>query len=323
MNMRILRTAALLALSLSAAVLDPAHAFPERPVKLILPYTAGSPNDVMARLVAPYLTARLGQAVVIDNRPGGGTTIGVKAVLAVDPDGYTLLYSNTPTHLIAPLVNKGAGYDAIKDFVPIAMVGRSANVVVIAPSLPVTTLAEFIAYAKVNPEKLNFGFGQGTQPQLVGELFKRAAGLRITNVPYRGGAQAVTDLLGGQIHMNIGTVSTLLPLIRERRLRAIAVTGLSRSADLPDVPTFAESGLSEVTSVTTYGILGPASTPAAVVERVNRAVNESLELPEVRLGLEKLGFEPKGGSPQDFAAVLYADMQKWPPIVQATGFVMQ
>lgn len=321
--MPILRIIVLVALGLMAGRFDHAHAYPDRPIKLVLPYTAGSPNDVMARLVAPYLASRLGQALVIDNRPGGGTSVGVRTVLASAPDGYTLLYSNTPTHLIAPLVNRGAGYDPIGDFVPIAMVGRSANVVVIAPSLPANTLAEFIAYAKANPDKLYFGFGQGTQPQLVGELFKHAAGLRLTNVPYRGGAQAVTDLLGGPIHVNIGTISTLLPLIREGRLRAIAVTGLARSADLPDVPTFAESGLPEVTSMTTYGILGPAAVPAIVVERINRAVNDSLALPELRSGLEKLGFEPKGGSPQEFAAVLQADMHKWSPVVQATGFEIQ
>ncbi len=151
----------------------------------------------MARLVAPHLSSRLGQSVVVDNRPGGGTSIGAKAVVGAEPDGYTLLYSNSPTHLIAPLVNKSFTYDPIKDFVPIATVGSSANVIVISPSVPARSVQEFVAYAKANPGKLNFGFGQGTQPQLVGEMFKLATGTDIASIPYKGGAQAITDLLGG------------------------------------------------------------------------------------------------------------------------------
>ena len=175
-----------------------AQSYPNRPIKLVLPYTAGSPNDVLARIVAPHLSARLGQTVVVDNRPGGGTTIGVSAVLNADPDGYTLLFSNSPSHQIAPVVNRNLAYDALKDFVPIATVGTSSNVIVIANDVPATNVKEFVAYAKANPGKLNFGFGQGTLPQLVGEMFKSAAGVDIASVPYKGGAQAVTDLLGGR-----------------------------------------------------------------------------------------------------------------------------
>jgi tripartite-type tricarboxylate transporter receptor subunit TctC len=308
--------------ALGAIGLGFAQSYPNKLVKLILPYTAGSPNDVLARLVVPRLSSRLGQTVVIDNRPGGGTLIGAKAVMTAEPDGYTLLFSNSPTHLIAPLVNKSFTYDPLKDFVPIATIGSSSNVLVIASNVPPKSLQDFINYAKANPGKLNFGFGQGTQPHLVGEMFKLAAGINIASIPYRGGAQAVTDLLAGQIHMNVGTVATLLPLIREGKIRALAVTSTTRSADLPEVPTMAESGLPNVTSVTYYGILGLVGMATDVVDRLNSEVNESLKSSELRASMMKLGFEPKTGSPQDFAALLASEMQKWAPIVKATGFRM-
>jgi tripartite-type tricarboxylate transporter receptor subunit TctC len=308
--------------ALGAIGLGFAQSYPNKVIKLILPYTPGSPNDVLARLVVPHLSSRLGQTVVIDNRPGGGTLIGAKAVMTADPDGYTLLYSNSPTHLIAPLVNKSLTYDPLKDFVPISTIGSSFNVLVIASTVPAKSLHDFVSYAKANPGKLNFGFGQGTQPQLVGEMFKLAAGINIASIPYRGGAQAITDMLAGQIHMNIGTLSTLLPLIREGRVKALAITGTARSADLPEVPTMAESGLPNVTSVTYYGILGPVGMATDVVDRLNGEVNQSLKSSELRASMMKLGFEPRAGSPQDFAALLASEMQKWAPIVKASGFQM-
>ena len=179
---------------------------------------------MVARLIAPLMASKLGQSVVIDNRPGGGTAIGVKATMTAEPDGYTLMVSNSPTHFIAPLVNKTFTYDPLKDFVPIATVASGGLMLVIAPEVPAKTLQEFVAHAKANPGKLNFGFGQGTLPQLVGEMFKLASGTDIANIPYKGGIQAVTDMLGGRVQMNIGTISTLAPLVREGKLRALAIT---------------------------------------------------------------------------------------------------
>jgi tripartite-type tricarboxylate transporter receptor subunit TctC len=276
---------------------------------------------VVARVIAPVLSARLGQPVVVDNRAGGGTTIGLKAVMQSDPDGYTLLYSNTPTHVIAQLVAKGFTYDPIKDFVPIVTVGSTSLVLVVPPRAP-ATLKEFIAYAKANPGKMNFGFGQGTLPHLVGEAFKQAAGVDIASIPYRGGAQAITDMLGGRIDMNFGAGATLVPLIRDGKIKALAVTSPERSAELPDVPTMAESGLPGLTTVTYYGFWGPAGTPAEVVSKINGEINEALKAPELRANLTRVGFDPTGGSPQDFAKLIAEQLEKWAPIVKSSGFQM-
>jgi tripartite-type tricarboxylate transporter receptor subunit TctC len=321
LSLRILLTA-IAAFCVAAGGIGPAQAqtYPSKPIKLILPYTAGSPNDVLARLVAPQLSARLGQPVVVENRPGGGTTIGVGAVMSAEPDGYTLLFSNSPTHLIAQDLNTTSSYDPLKDSVLIATVGASSNVIVIANDVPAKTLQEFVAYAKANPGKLNFGFGQGTLPQLVGEMFKLAAGLDIANVPYKGGAQAIPDLLAGRIHMNIGNASTLLPLHQAGQVRMIAYTGSARSPDMPEIPTMAESGYPGMVTTTYYGIFGRADLPAAIVTRLNSDVSEILKSAEVKESIAKIGFEPKAGSLQELKALLAEETKKWSAIVKATGF---
>jgi len=297
-----------------------AQGFPSKPIKLLLPYTAGSPNDVIARVIGPVLSARLGQPVVVENRPGGGTAIGLKAVMSAEADGHTLLFTNTPTHVIAQVASKGFTYDPVKDFTPIVMVGSTSLVLVVPPSLPVNSLREFINYAKANPGKLNFGFGQGTLPHLVGEAFKQATATDIASIPYRGGAQAITDMLGGRIHMNLGAGTTLVPLVRGGKIKALAVTSTRRSAELPEVPTMAESGLPDLTTVTYYGFLGPAGTPGDVVARINHEINESLKSAELRASMLRVGFEPVGGSPQDFAALIAREHQHWSAVARAANF---
>lgn len=312
------------ALFCAASASKPARAqsYPSRPIKLILPYTAGSPNDVLARLTAPHLSAQLGQAVVVDNRPGGGTSIGVGVVLNAEPDGYTLLFSNTLSHLLAPAVNASAAYDPLKDFVPVAVVGASSNAIVIANSVPAANVQEFVAYAKAHPGALNFGFGQGTLPQLVGEMFKTAARLDIVSVPYKGGAQAVTDLLGGRMHMNIGAPSTLLPLHRAGKLRMIAYTGTARAVDMPDIPTMVESGYPSVVSTTYYGMFGRADLPADIVTRVNAAINDILKRPDMRDSMAKIGFEPTPLAPTQLSVLMADEAPKWIAIAKAAGFQM-
>jgi tripartite-type tricarboxylate transporter receptor subunit TctC len=296
-----------------------AQTYPQTTIKVILPYTAGSPNDVIARIIGPVLSSRLGQPVVIDNRPGGGTAIGLKAVMGADADGHTLLFSNTPTHVIAH-AGKGFSYDPVRDFVPIVAVASTSLVLVVPASTPANSLAEFIGYAKANPGRLNFGFGQGTLPHLVGEAFKRATGTQIASIPYRGGAQAMADMLGGRIHMNFGAGATLLPLIRDGKIKALAVTSPARSAELPDVPTMNESGLPNLTTVTYYGFFGPAGTTANVVTRINGAINEGLKSAELRGIMIKAGFEPIGGTPEHFAGLIAGQLRHWAPIVRDTGF---
>jgi tripartite-type tricarboxylate transporter receptor subunit TctC len=309
--------------ALGTGALSRAQSYPSKPIKVIMPYTPGSPNDVLARLVAPFMSARLGQPVVIDARPGGGTTIGAKAVLTAEPDGYTLLFTNTPTHVIAPLISKTISFDPISDFVPIATVGTSFLVMVVAPSIPGNTVAHFIAYAKANPGKLNFGFGQGTFPQLVGELFKLETTTEIASVPYKGGAQAITDILGGRVHLNFGTIATLAPLVRAGKLKALAITGTARTPELPEVPTMIESGLPNMTTVTHYGFMAAAGVPASVVQRVNSEVNGCLRSTEFSAAMVKLGFGPTGGTAQEFAALIAEHTQKWTSIVKAVAFQME
>ena len=194
---------------------------------------------------------------------------------------------------------------------------------VVPASLPVNSLKEFIAYAKANPGQLNAGFGQGTLPHLVSEAFKQATGTDIASIPYRGGAQAMTDMLGGRIHMNFGAGATLVPLVRDGKIKALAVTSPKRGTELPDVPTMVESGLPGLTTVTYYGFLGPAATPADIVARINGEVNECLKSSELRASMVKVGFEPTGGSPQDFGALIAEQLQRWAPIVKSTGFQME
>lgn len=295
--------------------------YPDRPIKIIVPYTAGSPNDTFARAVAPVLTLRVKQPVIVDNRAGAGTLLGVKAVMTSAPDGYTLLFTNTPTHVIAQFVADGIAYDPIRDFAPIVAVGTTSLVLVVSATTPATTLQEFIAYARSNPRKLNFGFGQGTLPHLI-EAFKIATGTDIVSIPYRGGAQAITDMLGGRVDMNFGAGATLLPFIRENKIKALAVTSPTRSTELPDVPTMIECGLPSLTTVTHYGLFGLAGIFADVVTKLNGEMNEALETPEVRASMLSVGIEPMGGSPQDFAAVIAQQLQQWGPVAKAIRFRM-
>ena len=295
-----------------------AQGYPNRVIRMITPFTPGSPVDVAARLLAQHLGANLGQNVIVDNRPGAGTTTGMKAAAMAEPDGYTLLFQSSSL-VVAPAMYKNLDYDPLKAFIPVANVASSHWVTVVPPSLPVRTVPEFIAYAKANPGKLNFGFGQGTAPQLVGEWLKVTNKLEIGSVPYRGGMQAVTDMLGGTIHLNIGTASTLVPLIQEGKLRAISVWGPTRFPELPDVPTMMESGFPGLSLYFWSGLWVPAGTPAAIVDKLNAATNAALRSPEMKASMDKLGIEATIGSPQDFAAFIADEAPKWSRIVEASG----
>jgi tripartite-type tricarboxylate transporter receptor subunit TctC len=303
-------------LAICATAAD-AQSYPVKPIKVIVPYTPGSPVDVLARVVTQQVAARLGQGIVIDNRPGAGTTLGTKMAASAEPDGYTLLIGAT-SFILSFSLYQNLDYDA-RSFVPVAMLAHSPQVLVIAPSVPASTVAEFVAHAKANPGKLNFGFGLGTLPHILGESFKVVTGTEIASIPYKGGAQAVTDMLGGRIDMIFGTTATLLPLIQQGKIRALAVTTQKRSKDLPGVPTMIESGLPQLALIFSAGLLAPAGTPSEIIARLNAEINEAMRAPELEASMAKLGFEPQTWSPQEYAAFLADEVRRWPPIVKAAG----
>jgi tripartite-type tricarboxylate transporter receptor subunit TctC len=300
-----------------AAIGAQAQPYPNKPIKIIVPLTAGSPVDVVGRLVGNHLSTTLRQPVIVENRPGAGATLGAKAVAGSEPDGYTLLHT-AANHVIAPSAFKGLTYDPLKDFAPIGATATSPFVVVVTPKLPVQTVPELIAYSKANPGRLNWGFGLGTSPHLIGELFKHLTKADIAAIPYKGGANAITDLLAGQIHMNIGTTATLVPLVKAGKLRALAVIGDGRYGDLPDVPTMAESGV-PLTFTFWTGLLAPAATPADVVQKLNAALNSALANPELKASMAKLGLAPKPGTPEQFREFLAGEREAWARAVSLTG----
>ena len=285
---------------------------------MIAPFTAGSPVDVAARLLAQHLSISLGQNVIVDNRPGAGTTTGMKAAAIAEPDGYTLLYQSSSL-VVAPAMYKNLDYDPGKAFTPIAYVAGSHWVTVVPSSLPVRTMPEFIAYTKANPGKLNFGFGQGTAPQIVGEWLKLSNKLDVASVPYRGGMQAITDMMGGTIHLNIGTASTLIPLIRDGKIRAISVWGPKRLPELPDVPTMIESGFPGLSLFFWSGLWAPAGTPAEIVNKLNAETNAALRSPEMKAAMARLGIEANIWTPREFATFIADETPKWQNIVRDSG----
>ncbi len=320
-GLRILAAAlAALDLSLGSVVAASPEVYPARPIKVIVPTPAGGPVDVIARLVGNYLTSSIGQPVVIDNRPGAGNTIGSKEAAQAEPDGYTLLYSSASGLVLAPILQKNAGYDPLASYDPIVLVAQSSNLLVVHPSLPVNSVQELVAYAKANPGKVNFSSGGiGVLPHLIGEWFKSAASIDIVHVPYRGGGPSINDLLAGQVQMTFEGTSVLLPLIRSGKLRALATTSATRIAELPNLPTMIESGFPGFVSTSWTGLLAPARTPGEVIDRLNTQMNEGLRSAELESALAKLSNQPLGGTPQDFTQLIKSDIGKWAPIVKGLG----
>jgi tripartite-type tricarboxylate transporter receptor subunit TctC len=298
----------------SAAI---AQTYPSQLIKVICPVSSGSPIDVTARLVTNDLSDRLGKPVIVENRPGGGGTIGVGEFSRAAPDGHTLLCGAIGDAFASRVV----GRDPAKDFNPVAMVARIAWVLVVRPGLPANSLAQLIDHAKANPGRLNWGFGQGTAPHMFGEMFKAATGIDVVNIPYKSGTLAVPDMLGGRIDINFGTLSNLLPLIREGTVRAIAVTSEARSPELSDVPTMAQSGFPQLTRGDWIGFWAPAGTSPDIVNRLNREINAGLTRPETKAAMRKLGSEPNVGSPQEFAAFIRDEMEAWTPAAKAAGIL--
>jgi tripartite-type tricarboxylate transporter receptor subunit TctC len=303
-----------------AAIPAAAQSYPNRVIKIIVPFAAGGPADTLARIAANRLSAGLGQGVILDNRPGAGGTIGAKAAAAADPDGYTLLYGNTASLVIGPAINANVGYDPLKQFTPVGLVGVTYNVVVVNPAFPANSLGELIALAKARPGKINFASpGHGTPPHMVGEMLKQRAGINIVHVPYRGSAAALTDIMAGQVELAFENPSVTVPLVQEGKLKALAVTGDSRNPQLPNVPTIVESGVPDFISMSFTGLIAPAGTPAEIIRRLNQELTAGLRAPETIELLDKLGVNPRPGSPEEFAAFIARETEKWTAVAKRAG----
>jgi tripartite-type tricarboxylate transporter receptor subunit TctC len=295
-----------------------AQTYPTRPIHMVVGFAAGGGADIMARLIGQALGERLGQQIIVDNRPGAGTNIGTEVVVKAAPDGYTLLLVNSPAAINTTLYDN-LSFDFIRDIAPVACIGRVPLVMVVNPSLPAKTIPEFITYAKANPGKVNMGSGgNGAPDHMSGELFKAMAGVGILHVPYRGVAPAIADLLGGQVQVIFGTMPAVIALVRSGQLRALAVTTTTRSAELPDVPTIGEF-VPGYEASQWYGIGAPKNTPPEVIERLNRETNAVLADPKMKARLAELGVSVLSGSPADFGKLIVDETAKWAKVVKLSG----
>jgi tripartite-type tricarboxylate transporter receptor subunit TctC len=295
-----------------------AQAYPERPVRIVVGFAPGGANDILARLIGQWLSERLGQPFVIENRPGGGSNIATEAVVRAAPDGYTLLLVGPPQAINATLYEK-LNFNFLRDIAPVAGIIRAPNVMEVNPSVPAKTVSEFIAYAKANPGRVNMASaGNGTGPHMAGELFKMMAGVNIVHVPYRGSGPALTDLLGGQVQVMFDALPPSMEHIRTGKLRALAVTTAARSLALPDVPTVSEFVPGYEASAS-FGVGAPRSTPADIVEKLNKEINGALADPKLKARLADLGGLTLPGSPADFGKLLAEETEKWGKVVKFSG----
>jgi tripartite-type tricarboxylate transporter receptor subunit TctC len=313
---------AMIGAGLTLAAIGPVvtQTYPTRLIKIVAPFPAGGPTDVLARLMADELSTALGQPVMVENRPGGaGGTLGVRVVAGAEPDGYTLLLSNLGSLTITPSIYSNLDYDPIRSFAPIAILTASPMVLVVNPAVPASSMQELVAYAKANPGRINFASpGVGTQPHILGELFKSTAGIDMLHVPYRGAAAAITGLLAGQVQVYFETTTVLLAHIAAGTMRPLAVLSAARFPLLSAIPTSTESGYPTLKATLWSGMLAPAGTPRAVLERLNAAINDGLRSADMQVTLKRLGAEARGGTSQEFAAFLASEVQRWAAIIAAT-----
>jgi tripartite-type tricarboxylate transporter receptor subunit TctC len=320
--MRALRTAACLLAALGCGGIASLHAqaYPGKTIKLVVPFGPGGPTDVSARLVAQMVQSGLGENVVIENRPGAGGATGTKSVANADPDGYTLLIGTSATLAVVPALVKNPGYDPIKSFAPVAKILDSTLVLIVPAKFPANSVKELVAYAKANPGKLSYASaGVGNQTQLLAELFKAKAGIEAVHIPYKSGSEMVTAVLGEQVQMSFPDVSILIPLIREGKIKALAVTSPQRHPQLPDVPTMVESGMTDFILTFWSGVVAPAGTSAMIIDQLNTAINHGLRSPEIARTLAGVGAQTSPGSPQDFAHFIVAETAKWSAVARTAG----
>ena len=311
----------LAALALAAlATAAPAQDYPARPIRLIVPFPPGGGTDIAGRTIANKLSETVKWTFVVENKPGAGGNLGVEQAAKSPPDGYTLVVGQTSNLAINPALYANLPYDPQKDLSPVALIVSAPVVLVVATNSPYKSLGDLVAAAKRDPGAVTFASpGSGTVSHLTGELLQRAAGVKFTHVPYKGASQAMTDLLGGQVQSFMSSVPSALAQVRGGRLRAVVVTSAKRAAQMPEVPTIAESGYPGFDAITWYGLLAPAGTPAVIIARLNAELNRALATPDVRERLAAEGGEVLGGSPERFASLLKADRAKWGRVVKESG----
>jgi tripartite-type tricarboxylate transporter receptor subunit TctC len=295
--------------------------YPTRPITIIIPFPPGGNSDIIVRAVADRLSLALGQPVIVDNRAGGaGGTVGAKAVANANPDGYTLLFTSAAPLVTAPLIYRNLGYDPFKSFAPVAMIFSTPQMLVVAPALPVDSMAQLASYAIANPAKVSFASpGFGTQPHLLGEMFRLATGANIVHVPYKGAQQPVTDLMAGQVQMYFDTVALFLPYLQAGKIRPLAIADDVRSDQLPGVPTTAESGFPALKATFWASIVAPTGTPAETIDKLNVSINQILRSSDLQASLAKFNAKPKTGSPQEFAKFWRAETEKWTNVITSAG----
>jgi tripartite-type tricarboxylate transporter receptor subunit TctC len=297
-----------------------AQSYPAKPIRFVVPYPAGGPVDTVARLLGQKISESTRQPVIVDNKPGAGGNIGADAVAKSAPDGYTILMGAVATHAINPSLYASMPYDAVKDFIPVSQVASTPNVLVVNPSVPAASVREFIAFAKANPGKLNFGSGStGSAGHLAGELFKTMAGVDMVHVPYKGAAPAMQDLVAGQIQLMFDNLASSLGQIRAGKVKALAVTTAKRSALAPELPTISESGLPGFDISTWFGVFVPAGTPREVVARLHDEVARALASSDLRERMLALGAEPVASRPEEFAGYIRQEADKYARLVKASG----
>lgn len=317
---RLKQACTLLAVTLCCAALPGLAEYPDKPVKIIVPYPPAGTTDILARLIGQRLAERMKQPFTIENRPGAGGAIGSVAVAKSPADGYTLVMATVNSHGINSALIKDLPYDAVRDFAPITIVGNTPNVLAVNPSVPAKNLAELLALARAKPGGLNFGStSQGGSPHMSGELLKSMAKVDITHIPYKGAGPMLIDLIGGQVQMGFDNLPSTIGHIRSGKVRAIAVTTPKRSPVAPEIPTMAESGLPGYEVSAWFGLLAPAGTPKAVIDALYGNVAAILKQPEVVKQLFELGAEPGGNTPEAYAKQIAADVEKWKKVVAATG----
>ncbi len=318
MNLVRRRLLCLAGAAMAAPTLAWSQAYPSRPIHMVVGFAAGGGADIIARLIGQALSERLGQQIVVDNRPGAGTNIATEVAVKAAPDGYTLLLANSPNTINATLYDN-LSFDFIRDIAPVASIGRVPLVMVVNPALPAMTVPEFIAYAKANPGKVNMGSGgNGAPDHMSGELFKAMAGVPMVHVPYRGVAPAIADLLGGQVQVIFGTMPAVIALIKSGKLRALAVTTATRSDELPEVPAVGEF-VPGYEASQWYGIGAPRNTPAEVIARLNHETNAVLANPKMKARLAELGASALSGTPADFGKLIVDETAKWAKVVKISG----